>query len=201
MKKDNSTLRLKASLRRKALQLVKTPVVLETHAGYGAIYLECYTAVPTGIAIEKNEKKAEHLAEQRPTWCVYEADSVKALAGGLVNHMEINFVDIDPYGEPWPVLDALLDNWQSAPDVWVLVVNDGLRQKLKMSGGWNVGSLGKVVQKYGSAAMYKNYLEICQELVTEKAGKVGFNLSRWLGYYCGHAEQMTHYAALLTRNQ
>lgn len=163
------------------------------------MYDACYRDVLDGIAVEKNSDKAEFLSEQRPEWCVYEADCLAVLNGGATNHLPINFVDLDPYGEPWPILDAYLLGRKSFPDAWVLVVNDGLRQKVRMGGAWSVGSLGKMVAEYGNDAIHDNYLKICQKMIKEKAGNVGFNITRWAGYYCGHADQMTHYAALLTR--
>lgn len=179
--------------------LIDDPIVLETHAGYGVLYDACYRGVECGIAIDKNSDKAEFLAQQRPTWCVYEADCVAALEGGASNHLPVNFVDLDPYGEPWPVLDAYMLGRDNFPARWVLVVNDGLRQKLKTGGAWSVGSLGNIVAHYGNGYVYENYLDICQEMIKEKAGKIGFNLTRWAGYHCGAMQQMTHYAALLER--
>lgn len=200
MKKDNSTLAAKVSLRHRLLSLLSSPVVLETHGGTGRIGLRCYGAVERGVVFEKDPAKAEHLAVQRPTWAVYEADCLTALAAGVGAHLPINLVDLDPYGEPWPVLDALFRGPYAWPDTLGIVVNDGLRQKLRLSGGWDVHSMQGVVARYGNGAMHDNYLSICQELLQEKAAQVGYSLSRWTGYYTGYGQQMTHYAALLVRS-
>lgn len=199
MKKDNSTLSLKASLRRNLLREIDSPVVLETHGGVGAIYARCYQSVAEGVVFETDASKAEYLARQRPAWAVYEADCVQALADGIGNHLPINFVDIDPYGEPWPVIDAFLFSDRDFPSSLAIAVNDGLRQKLKISGGWDVYSMGAMVAKYGAAHISAHYLEICRELLTNKAAQRIATLRRWAGYYCGHTDQMTHYAAIFER--
>lgn len=198
-KKDNSTLSLKVSLRRNALREIENPIVLETHAGYGSIWSRCYADVPDGTAIEKDEKKAEFLAKQRPAWAVYEADCVMALQGGAGSHLPINFIDCDPYGDPWLVIDAFLKSDREFPDLLAIVVNDGLRQKVKMNGGWDVHSLQGMVSRYGATSMYAKYLAVCRELLQEKAGQRNYALTRWAGYYCGHADQMTHYAAIFQK--
>lgn len=108
-------------------------------------------------------------------------------------------MDCDPYGEPWPVLDAFFESEREFPPVLAVVVNDGLRQKLKTGGAWSTHSLAGVVGRYGNQVIYDRYLDICQEMIQEKAGQVGYTLARWAGYYCGYLEQTTHYAAVLTR--
>ena len=197
--KDNSTFRLKAKLRKKALAFLDTPVVMETHGGYGAIYQECYGKLETGIVFEKDTKKAAALGKQRPTWAVYECDCVSAIRAGVGLHLPVNLYDVDPYGSPWDVIDAILSAKREWPARLVFAVNDGLRQKLKMAGGWDVGALSDVCVRYGNGALYTHYLEICQEMLTEKVRQAGYGLSYWGGYYCGWLEQMTHYAAVYDR--
>lgn len=173
---------------------------METHGGYGAIWWQCYQNIDDGIVFEKDPAKSATLAMYRPTWAVYECDSETAIAAGAGAHLPVNFLDCDPYGEPWPVIDAFFQSERPFPPTLAVVVNDGLRQKLKMNGGWNVASLERVVSKYGNAVLYKNYLEICQEMLQEKASQRGYTLTRWAGYYCGYMDQMTHYCGLFTRD-
>lgn len=191
---------MKAALRRSLLAQIDSPFVLETHGGFGHIYRQVYHSVPVGVVFEKDPEKTAVLAKQRPTWAVYEADCEIAIADGAVDEWHFNFIDLDPYGEPWPVIDALFSrrdrDW---PATLAIAVNDGLRKKVKMNCAWSVGSLADAVARYGNAAMYANYLDVCRELLAEKAGQVGYTLARWTGYYCGHADQMTHYAAVLKR--
>lgn len=153
-----------------------------------------------GVVFEKDPDKTKVLAVQRPAWAVYECDCEQAIAAGVGAHLPVNFLDCDPYGEPWPVIDAFFQSERPFPSMLAIVVNDGLRQKLKMNGGWNVASLEHVVARYGNNVLYANYLEICKELLQEKASQRGYALTRWAGYYCGHAQQMTHYAGLFTRD-
>lgn len=186
-------------MRKKLLREIDNPIVMETHGGYGAVWERCYSGFEQGVVFEKDTIKADALAKQRPTWAVYECDCINALIGGAGSHIPVNFVDFDPYGEPWPVIDAFFESKREFPPKLAIVVNDGLRQMVKTTGGWNVNSLQGMVSQYGAASMYKNYLDVCQELIEEKAKQRNYTLSRWAGYYCGHAEQMTHYAAILVK--
>jgi hypothetical protein len=197
-KRDNTTLAKKAALRRVMLRQMETaPVVMETHGGLGHVWAACYVGVEQGVVFEKDEDKAGYLAEQRPAWAVYEADCVGALKGGAGAHLEVNVLDLDPYGEPWPAMDAFFESERPrAKRVWV-VVNDGLRSKVRVGGAWTTGSLAKMVRRYGND-LKDRYLEICRELLAEKAAQAGYSLSRFAGYYCGHGQQMTHYLALLS---
>lgn len=187
-------------MRRRVLSLVSDPVVLETHGGNGRIWYRCYGEIDRGIVFEKDGQKCEWLADQRPTWSVYEVECEMALRAGVGNHLPINLVDVDPYGEPWPVIDALFAGPYDWPDTLAIVVNDGLRQKLKLQGGWTVASMQAAVTRYGNGALYDNYLAIACEMLEEKAAQVGYHLSRWTGNYAGYEGQMTHYAALFQRS-
>lgn len=198
MKKDNSTARLKVALRQRALKATPDGLpVLETHGGAGRIYERCYDT-RRGVVLEKNPDKVEHLAKQRPNWRVYQGDCAKALACGLAKDMAFGLVDIDPYGSPWKVIEALFAQRRPWPDVVQLVVNDGLRQKCKMGGSWNAGDLRDMVELYGNN-LYPIYLEIAEEKLEKIAARAGFKLSGWVGYYCGHAGDMSHYWATLTK--
>ena len=177
--------------------MVDKPVVMETHGGAGRLFARCYSHLPAGVVFEKDPAKAELLGRQRPTWAVYEADCERALREGVGSHLEVNFCDLDPYGEPWPILDAFFDSDRPRAKRLVLVVNDGLRQKLKMNGGWSVNSLHAVVDRLGNSKLYERYLEICRDLVSEKAARAGYALKKWTGFHCGFAGQMTHYCAVL----
>lgn len=199
MKKDNSTLDLKVSLRRNLLKEIANPVVMETHGGMGVIGAQVYFGISSGVVFEKDATKADALAMQRPTWAVYECDCVMALRADVGAHLPVNFLDCDPYGDPWSVIDAFFESNREFPSVLGVAVNDGLRQKMKISGGWNVRSMASVVERHGNRYMYHNYLSVCKELLQEKAGQRGYSLTRWAGYYCGHLGQMTHYAAKLNR--
>jgi len=200
MQKDNSTFLNKRRLRLRLLAMIDNPVILETHGGIGKLYAACYSTIGRGAVFEKDPQKADILAVQRPTWSVYRCDVVAGLRAGAAAHLPINFVDLDPYGEPWPVLDAFLAGDRQLPDRWALVVNDGLRQGLALHGGWSVKSLHGIVARFGSAYPYKNYTAVCRMLVEEKAGARGFRVANWVAYYCGHADHMTHFGAVLVRS-
>jgi len=199
LKKDNSTFDRKVRLRLRLLPLVEHPVVMETHGGYGRVYQRCYRQVPEGVVIEKNPDKAAALALQRPTWSVYECIAETALAGGLGSHLEVNFLDVDPYGEPWPVFDAFFGSKRPFAPRLAVAVNDGLRHKLRLNGGWSVGSLRSVVDRIGNAKLFHQYKDICQDLLMERASRAGYRLEKWTAYYCGAGDDMTHFAAVLER--
>jgi hypothetical protein len=177
---------------------IDDPIVLESHAGYGKLYQQCYRGIATGVAFEKDQRKAAAVAQQRPTWAVYQADCIRALQAGVGSHLRVNVLDVDPYGEPWPALRAFFSSKRPFSQTMVVVVNDGLRQKIKMTGGWNVGSLGGVIRRYGNHC-YESYKEICQELLGEIVFLAGYRIEKWTAYYCGALQAMTHYAARLNQ--
>ena len=195
-KKDNSTLRKKVLLRRKALGYIKSPIVLETHGGYGEVWSQCYTHLADGVVFDKDPERAAFLARQRPTWAVYEADSVYALAGGAASHQDINFVDIDSYGDPWPTIGAFLGSERPRPKKLCIVVNDGLRQNVRLGTAWRVATLQDAVRRFGND-LHDIYLEVCRSLMEEKATQAGYSLDHFAGYYCGSMKEVTHYVAVL----
>lgn len=200
MPKDNAGFIRKRQIRVNLLREIQgTPLVLETHAGAGKLYRHCYLDVPFGVAIDRSSEKASLLAHQRPTWAVYEADSERALREGLGARWAVNFVDVDPWGDPWPTLAAFFESTREIAPRLVVCVTDGLRQSAKMGISWKVGSLKGQVERRGNAAIHSDYLGVCEELLGELARRAGFKLARWTGYYTGHAQQMTHYGAVLTR--
>jgi hypothetical protein len=199
MKKDNTTLDRKASLRYSLLKKISLPVVLETHAGLGQIWKRVYAEIPQGIAFEEKAAKAERLAVQRPTWSVYESDCIKSLAAGVGAHLAVNLVDVDPYGEPWKVLQAFFGSERPRPARLGIVVNDGVRMKLKLTGGWDVETLRPAVEHFGNSTMYPEYLTVARWNLERLAAPLRYELTDWTGYYCGHGDCMTHYAAVLER--
>jgi hypothetical protein len=195
-KKDNSTFRLKANLRKKALEYLVDPVVMETHGGAGKLFDVCYRGLEQGIVFEKDARKVKLLALQRPTWRVYQAGCEGAIKAGVGADLSVNLLDIDPYGDPWPVIDAFFESDRERPGLLCVAVNDGLRQKARTGSSWHVGSLQNAVSRYGND-LHPVYLEVCQEMLKEKARGAGYSLTRFAGYYCGYAKQMTHYLGVL----
>lgn len=196
--KDNSTFNQKVILRRQMLKLIPDPVVMETHGGAGKIYEACYSELKTGIVFEKDDQKVSVLAKQRPGWSVYQADSAAVVGLGAGAHLPVNVLDCDPYGDPWPVIEAFFSSDRPRSETMAVVVNDGLRHNVCRGKSWSVPTLQKMVAKVGNN-LYPLYLEVCQELMIEKAGQAGYHLTRWAGYYTGYNGLMTHYLAILER--
>lgn len=198
--KDNSTLRLKAKLRKAALGVCANPIILETHGGMGRIFTEVYqpAGCNAGVVLEKNPAKADILARQRPTWAIYEGDCIKALAAGAGRHLIFNYIDVDPYGSPFDVLDAIFADNRPLADELQLVVNDGLRQKTKLGGAWHCQQLKGMVSQFGNN-LFPVYLDVAKMKVAEIAKSAGYELAHWFGYYCGAGQSMTHYWATFKR--
>ena len=186
-------------LRTKALRELDSPVVLEAYGGTGQIWFRCYRSIKTGVVIERDPAKAEILARQRPTWSVYEAETVGALAAGLGAHLPVNFADFDPYGEPWPAIQAFFASERPFPPKMVVVVNDGMRRRIKLGTAWSTGTVREFAERHGNEWVYPHYLDVCKELMLRAVTPHGYRIVRWAGYYCGHLRQMTHYAAVLER--
>lgn len=201
--RDNSTFTQKVTLRRKALKLmaekwlIRQPVVCETHGGEGALFNACYAHLDEGVVFEMNAAKVDTLAKQRPTWRVYEADSAYALGEGVAADIPIHLLDVDPYGSCWDVIEAFFMSDRMFADQMFVAVNDGLRQKLQMRGAWDVEVLQNMVQKYGND-LHPLYLEVCREMLAERAAYAGYRVDRFSGYYCGRNAHMTHFLAVLS---
>lgn len=195
-KKDNAGFREKIALRERALSHVGTALVpLDAYAGAGAVGATLYASASTGSAFEKDPAKCEQLVRQRPSWRVYQGDTIGLLAAGIACP-GTNYVDLDPYGDPWVAADALFYGKTDLAPRLVVAVNDGLRQKVKMGGAWSCNSLSSVVRTYG-ADLYASYLDVCRHLMEQKARERGYALAGFEGFYGGHAKQMTHYYAVL----
>ena len=203
--KDNSTYREKVALRKRALgELaalgVNHPVICETHGGAGKLWAACYAEIQTpGIVFEKDPKKSEHLALQRPSWAVYECDSETALREGVGGHVVVDLLDVDPYGSSWEAIEGFLSSRRAFADQMVVVVNDGLRQALSMGAAWNIRAMERYVLKYGNDAIFKDYPDLCHEILQDKAAAAAYTVSRFASYTCGAKQFEVHMLALLTR--
>lgn len=197
--KDNGTLDKKVALRITALKRQPSPTVMETNGGMGDIYASVYHHLHTGVVFEKNATRALHLAHQRPHWAVYEADCLPSLRQGAGSHLPINFLDVDPWGDPWPIIEAFLLSERPRVGELVIVVNDGLRQSVKMGGAWQSPCLEPVVEKWGNQ-LWDRYLPACEWLMDTLAVRANYQMTFFDGYYCGsdiHSMNITHYVALL----
>jgi hypothetical protein len=201
--KDNSTKARKSQLRSKALVTLERlsstePIVLECYGGMGKLFAACYSHLAQGIVIEKNPAKAERLLSQRgERWSVYQGETVALLRAGLGAHLAVNFLDVDPWGDPWPTIDAFLESERPQPRELMIVVNDGLRQLVQRHGSWTTPTLETAVRKYGNAELYNRYLDVCKQMMTERAVARGYEVRGWTGYY--PTPNMTHYAALFLK--
>lgn len=198
--KDNTNLPAKVRLRRSLLKELAPPRVLETHGGVGLVGQYCYGHLPWGCAVEKIPTKAATLARKRPHWAVYQGDSLGLLEAGVVGALGITLVDIDPYGSPWDHIEALLAAKDGLPPVLGLAVNDGMRICLALGTASNVNVLKSAVVRHGNFGVFAEYLAVCRELLEEKAAAVGYVVRHWWGWYTGANSRITHYAAVLARN-
>ena len=202
VRKENSAFQLKASLRLQARRLLSVPLtMLETHGGMGHLWRSVFPDVERGLVLENDARKAEHLAAQRPTWSVYEGDTPKALAAGAGFHLCFNFIDADPFGDPWPTLEAIFKPERPLATRLVVTVNDGLHRKLRVQGAWSIRSMAPVVAYWGNHNLHTRYLEICRWNFDRITARCGYAVQQWTAYHCGEAGCLTHYAALLERRK
>lgn len=142
--------------------------------------------------------RAEHLAQQRPTWAIYETDSAWALARGLGSHCIVDVLDVDPYGDPWPTIVAFFASARPFADTMHVVVNDGMRQKARRRGAWSSSTLGPVVRELGNN-LFPIYIEVCRRLMVAAVAPARYVVKSFRGYYTGAGNNMTHYWAVLRR--
>ena len=199
---DNRTLSEKIMLRQTALRLLRDepPVICETHGGRGDVFASVYAHVEDGAVFETDPDKCVLLAHQRPTWAVYEADVVMALEAGAARHLRFNLVDVDPYGEAWDALEALLSSERPLADRLVVVVNDGLRFTARGGAAWQAERLAPFVLRYGNHAVWREYPDrICRELMGRTAALGGYAVRRFESYATGLEGKMVHMLAELAR--
>ena len=166
--KDNSTFDMKVADRLRVIaRLGAEPVVCETHGGFGRLFTRCYSHVKRGMVFEHDQAKAEKLGRQRPTWRVYEAEAEASLAAGVGKDLAVNLLDLDPYGSPWGFLEAYLESRPIERPLWI-VVNDGLRQKLRLGGAWHVGCLKEIVAARGND-LHDVYLDVVKDMIAALA--------------------------------
>lgn len=197
-KKDNSRFREKLAMRQQVLRMIEHPVVLETHGGFGKLGAIAYADVRDGVVLEKERDKAEVLAVQRPTWRVYRGDSEAMLMAGVGSDLPINYIDLDPWGDPWPVLKAFMLSDRVRVDELHIVVNDGLRQFPMRGNGWKNTTLGPYVEQYGNVAVSHHYLAFCKRLMRDTAELGGYRVAWWRGHEV--TQYLMHYAAKLVRD-
>lgn len=198
--KDNSTRSQKVMLRHTALQLLgdETPVILETHGGWGDLWSALYSHVEDGLVFETDPDKAIRLAEQRPTWSVYQADCEISLKGGAGSHLTFNFMDVDPYGSPWEAIQAYFASDRPFAGRMVLVVNDGLRKRAGMT-AWHIDILQPWIEKYGNHNMFRAYPQVVPELLGGLVAAAGYEVRHFDYTVTGWNAQMLHYLAVLER--
>ena len=201
MQKDNGGLLHKLKIRRLLLSEIADPVIVETNGGSGTIFLKIYSEYESGTVFEKNIDKAAILVKQRPTWAVYCADCVKSISAGVGFHNQANFFDVDPYGDPWPIIEAVFYNKKNLPDRWGMAVNDGLKRFFMLGRGWSSNAFTEWVEKIGNDNMARQYTKIVREKFDSIADKAGFQVRKWVVHSSGHGGGMTHYAAVLERNE
>lgn len=120
-----------------------------------------------------------------------------ALSDGACSHLEVGLLDVDPYGEPWPTIEAFMTSDRPRARRVGIAVNDGLRQKLRLQGGWSVKSMRQAVEKFGNAMLFEKYLDVARWKLEKLAALQDYAITHWTGYYCGFQNDMTHYAAVL----
>jgi len=199
---DNNTYEQKVSLRVTALQqLGSTPVVMETHGGIGDVYAAVYRDVVDGVVFEKQADRAAILANQRPTWSIYEADCVPAVKYGAGKHLTINLLDVDPYGSCWPVIDAFFSSKRPFAERMMVVGNDGTGHKLRVQGGWQMEMMEPYLAKYGNHKLWELYPDVAEEILTDLVAQAGYEVTFWDRYRCGVELKMLHFVAVLERSE
>ena len=130
---------------------------------------------------------------------MYQGKCEPGIEDGLGSHLACNFLDVDPYGEPWPTIDAFFNSERPRPQRMAIAVNDGLRQKLRLQGGWTVHSMRGAMERFGNAKCNEKYLDVCRWKLEQIVARQRYRLTHWTGYYSGANSDMTHYAAILEK--
>lgn len=202
-KRDNDSFPQKVSLRKTALDKMEKegiePIILEAFGGFGDIYETLYHPYTAGVVLEKDPIKAHHLARQRPSWSVYQADCETALALGAGKHMVFTLADFDAYGDVWPAVNAFFRSDRPFAERMFVVANDGLRWLAGNGGAWKSGTLAPLVQEGWGNNLYTEYLGVSEELLRRAVGPAGYTIDFFDGYYAGTGGKLCHWLAIVNR--
>ncbi len=187
-KRDNSSLPLKLALRREALAACKRkpPFVLDAFAGLGEMHRALYSDL-NGVAIDNDPNRAGLLPFARPTWTCLDADAVSAIENGLLAQYDFDLIDLDPYGNPWPAVLAVIASIRREV---VLIVTDGMRSKIRISDGFAIKSIAPMLQRFG-ASLHDRYLDACRWRLENEGARV----LQFRGAYAGANKAMTYWWA------
>jgi len=200
LKKDNGSKFIKQAMRAKLLAKIDSPRILEAYGGKGELGKALYLQYP-GVVFEQDGGKAQYLAEQRPSWAVYDGDCVKAMAAGIGFHLRPNFLDFDPYGSPWPAIRAAFTQKNNLDDFVGVVVNDGLRRFAMLGRAWKSIDLAEYAKKLGNQGVHKQWFAVVRDIFNCVVGDAGFSVREWAIKSAGAGGQMTHYAAIIERKK
>ena len=184
---DNKTFLEKSHLRKLIVEKVDTPVILETHGGRGELFRRCYSHVEAGLVFETDPQKAEVLVTQRPNWAVYESDCVWALENGVGDHLEVNFIDADPYGQAWHVLQAFFGSKRPRVD------------RIGRFGASDIDVFQPVIERIGEIGLHREYLDVCEQMLGEIVAGAGYTVEGFGGFYSRKDSNQTHFFAELTK--
>ena len=196
---DNQHFGLKVALRERCLReaALTTLVVCETHGGFGHLGALVYRDAP-GMVLEQDSQRASSLAQQRPTWRVYCADSEKVLAEGLAADLAFTVLDCDPYGQSWPTLAGFFQSPRVFAPSMAVSVTDGARQKMRL-GGFDMSGWEPWQDRFGPN-LWPVYLLCCRERFTALVSQAGYAVTWWHGQY-SRTGQQTYFAAALRQRE
>jgi len=172
-------------------------VVMETHGGNGHVAAACYGE--DGCVFDTDQVKSGVLARTRPTWQVWQGDCVRGLALGIGKVLPVTLLDVDPYGDPWPSLQAFFGSERAFQPYMQVCVNDGLMKLMRLAGAYGCGSLAEECVKYGSDGVRSHYHEVCRGKLARIVGGAGYRLDTWVIRSAGRNGTLTHYASGLVR--
>lgn len=120
---DNTDNGEKIIIRKKLLEQLQNPSVLECFAGHGHIWRECYTGLPyLGLDLKP-------IKDQRN---ILQIDNRKFLRSADLS--PFNLFDIDAYGSPWHQFLIIMNRRKIIPGEKIAIaITDGLTFKMSMS--------------------------------------------------------------------
>lgn len=182
------------AIRRLAEAAAPPGPVLETHGGTGWLASTVY-AGRTGIGIELNQRKAAARARILPAWWSIVGDSASVLRSGALRWFAPAIIDVDPYGDPWPALEAAAAG-VSVPPAVVLAVTDGLPRALQIR-DYRVPSLRADIAAHGLDYVREYYEEICRRRIQRLFP--AYTIDRWVYAESGKGRGLALYAARITQ--
>ncbi len=166
---DNSSLKLKAALRKRYLSFLENPAVLDLFCGNGEMYRRVYA--PLGVRYLGVDNTKIH----DPSLCILE-DNVRFVYNADIS--EYNFFDLDAYGCPWKLLYLICRKHRGR--IIACAITDGMLLSTRVGGKLSrfVSAVEGIPPKMRIPQVFRFYHDIFLSMLLDLERRYGWKTIR-----------------------